>query len=188
VRAPNLYRSLRCFCLAGFSLLADDVANGAELPFAFEEHASRGRASLYEYRPLVRSYVDARAERMAALADARLALVTTAALHVRGAPPFTGGHQGFRAIAGDTPLANIMLSHSSIGFDRSDVQRDLNVAFPLDRARELVAAGEIGSLASTHYAFLGAQRSYDGILQESGPAVARALRDDGVDAVLLTGV
>src|SRR5215210_78942 len=74
VRAPNLYRSLRGFCLAGFSLLADDVANGAELPFAFEEHASRGRASLYEYRPLVRSYVAARAERMAALADARLAL------------------------------------------------------------------------------------------------------------------
>src|SRR5215211_985328 len=72
------------------------------------------------------------------LADARLALVTTAALHVRGAAPFTGGHQGYRAIPADTPLANILLSHSSIGFDRSDVQRDLNVAFPLDRLRELV--------------------------------------------------
>jgi len=74
VRAPHLYRSLRCFCLAGFSLLARDVAAGAELPFAFEEHSSRGRASLYEYRPLVRSYVDARAERLGALADARIAL------------------------------------------------------------------------------------------------------------------
>ncbi len=122
------------------------------------------------------------------LADARLALVTTAGLHVRGAAPFTGGHQGYRAIPGDTPLANIMLSHTSIGFDRSDVQRDLNVAFPLDRLRELAAAGELGSLASTHYAFLGAQRSYDGILTESGPAVARALKADGVEAVFLTGV
>ena len=74
VRAPHLYRSLRCFCLAGFSLLSRDVAEGAELPFAFEEHASRGQASLYEYRPLVRSYVDARAERLGALADTRLAL------------------------------------------------------------------------------------------------------------------
>src|SRR5215210_7343311 len=74
MRAPNLYRSLRCFCLAGFSLLAGDSAGGDELPFAFEEHASRGRASLYEYRPLVRSYVDARAERLAGLADAELAL------------------------------------------------------------------------------------------------------------------
>ena len=36
VRAPHLYRSLRLFCLAGFSLLADDVAGGDELPFTFE--------------------------------------------------------------------------------------------------------------------------------------------------------
>ncbi len=74
VRAPHLYRSLRCFCLAGFSLLAGDVEDGAELPFAFEEHAARGRPPLYEYRPLVRSYVDSRAERLGALADARIAL------------------------------------------------------------------------------------------------------------------
>ena len=74
VRAPHLYRSLRCFCLAGFSLLAGDVEAGAEIPFAFEEHAARGHASLYEYKPLVRSFVDARAERLGVLADARIAL------------------------------------------------------------------------------------------------------------------
>jgi hypothetical protein len=74
VRAPHLYRSLRCFCLAGFSLLAGDVERGDEIPFAFEEHAARGRSSLYEYRPLVRSYVDARAERLASLADARIVI------------------------------------------------------------------------------------------------------------------
>src|ERR671937_36295 len=74
VRAPHLYRALRCFCLAGFSLLAGDVARGEEVPFAFEEHAGRGRSSLYEYRLLVRSYVDARTERLAALADTRIAL------------------------------------------------------------------------------------------------------------------
>src|SRR5919201_99580 len=75
VRAPHLYRSLRSFCLAGFSVLAADVEAGDEIPFAFEEHgAGRGRASLYEYRPLVRSYVDARAERLGQLADARIAL------------------------------------------------------------------------------------------------------------------
>jgi hypothetical protein len=74
VRAPHLYRSLRCFCLAGFSLLANDIERGAEVPFAFEEHAARGRASLYEYRPLVRSFVDVRTKRLAALADTRIAL------------------------------------------------------------------------------------------------------------------
>ena len=74
MRAPHLYRCLRCFCLAGFSLLAKDVEEGAEVPFAFEEHPARGQASLYEYRPLVRSFVDARARRLAELADARIAL------------------------------------------------------------------------------------------------------------------
>jgi hypothetical protein len=73
VRAPNLYASLRCFCLAGFSLLTADVERGDELPFAFEEHAGN-QASLYEYKPLVRSYVDARAERLSRLADAAIAL------------------------------------------------------------------------------------------------------------------
>jgi hypothetical protein len=74
VRAPHLYRSLRCFCLAGFSLLASDVEHGAEVPFAFEEHPARGRASLYEYRPLVRSFVETRLRQIADLADTRIAL------------------------------------------------------------------------------------------------------------------
>jgi hypothetical protein len=74
VRAPHLYRSLRCFCLAGFSLLAKDVEQGAEVPFAFEEHPARGSASLYEYRPLIRSFLDARVRRLAELADSRIAL------------------------------------------------------------------------------------------------------------------
>ena len=74
VRAPNLHQALRGFCLGGFRLLSADVEEGAEIPFAFEEHASRGRPSLYEYRPLVKDYVDARARRLRQLPDAVLAL------------------------------------------------------------------------------------------------------------------
>ena len=70
VRAPHLYYSLRCFCLAAFSLLQADVEAGDDIPFAFEEHAG----GLCEYRPLLRSYVQARAHRLGALADARIAL------------------------------------------------------------------------------------------------------------------
>jgi hypothetical protein len=99
VRAPHLYRSLRCFCLAGFSLLADDVAGGDELPFAFEEHTSRGPSSLYEYRPLVRSYVEARGERLSALADARLAIEDLG--REPAAAIYAAAHSGQ---AGDQPL------------------------------------------------------------------------------------
>lgn len=74
LRAPHLHRSLRCFCLGAFALLTREVEEGCEIPFAFEEHPSRRGATLYEYRPLVRGYVEARAEALARLEDGRIAL------------------------------------------------------------------------------------------------------------------
>jgi len=122
------------------------------------------------------------------LAESRLALVTTAGIHLRGDPPFTGGDQSFRAIPTATPSTEIVQSHASIGFDRTAFQRDINVVFPVDRVRELVADDVIGSLASTYYSFMGAQRPpYDTLLYDSGPEVARRLRADGVEVVFLTG-
>ena len=74
MKAPSLYESLRRFCLGAFSVFAADLESGADLPFAFEEHGSYGRPTLYEYRPLVRGFVEARAGRLAAREDARMAL------------------------------------------------------------------------------------------------------------------
>jgi hypothetical protein len=126
VRAPHLYRSLRCFCLAGFSLLSHDVENGAELQFAFEEHASGGPASLYEYRPLVRSYVDARGERLAALADARLAVEDLR--REPAAAIYAAAHSGKD---GDAPLLRTILlplladvAEACGGFDWNDTAFD----------------------------------------------------------------
>ena len=73
MRAPQLYHSLRLFALASFALLSQDVEGGAEIPFAFEQHDG-GKRPLYEYRPLVRAYVEARAGRLAVLPDALAAL------------------------------------------------------------------------------------------------------------------
>jgi hypothetical protein len=69
IRAPHVHRSLRAFCLGAFALF-----HGEELPFAFEEHASLGRPALYEYRPLVRGFVESRADRLAQTVDARTAV------------------------------------------------------------------------------------------------------------------
>jgi hypothetical protein len=60
-RSPALHQALRGFCLGAFSVFDRELADGAQLPFAFEEHASLGRPALYEYRPLVREFVEARA-------------------------------------------------------------------------------------------------------------------------------
>jgi hypothetical protein len=69
LRAPHLYQSLRAFCLAAFS-----VERGAELPFAFEEYPTRQGPSLYEYRPLVRGFVDEQAPTLRRLPDTRNAI------------------------------------------------------------------------------------------------------------------
>ena len=74
VRAPHLHLTLRAFCLGAFVFLGRALEEGDELPFAFEEHVQRGGPALYEYRPLVRSFVESRASALAGREDARIAL------------------------------------------------------------------------------------------------------------------
>jgi hypothetical protein len=74
MRSPHLYDTLRRFCLGAFAAFHKDLETGADLPFAFEEHGSYGRPTLYEYRPLVRGFIEARAERLFARDDVRQAV------------------------------------------------------------------------------------------------------------------
>ena len=120
------------------------------------------------------------------LSACRLAIVTTAGLHRRGDAPFRPAEQTYRVIAADTPAADIIQSHTSIGFDRVPIMQDLNVSFPIDRLRELVARGGLGGLGANSYSFMGALRDTVRIEGETGPDVARRLREDGTDAVLIT--
>ncbi|HET7572469.1 MAG TPA: hypothetical protein VFJ77_07360 [Gaiellaceae bacterium] len=71
MRSPHLHDTLRRFCLGAFAVFVRDLEDGADLPFAFEEHGSYGRPTLYEYRPLVRGFVEARADRLYDRLDVR---------------------------------------------------------------------------------------------------------------------
>ncbi|MFN8523595.1 MAG: glycine/sarcosine/betaine reductase selenoprotein B family protein [Chloroflexota bacterium] len=125
------------------------------------------------------------------LATSRLALVTTAGLHHRDDAPFRPGVKGgdptYRVIETDRGSGDLLTSHPSIGFDRTGMQADVNVAFPLDRLVELSQRGFVGSVATRHYSFIGAIQDVGPIQRETGPEVARQLVAQGVDAVLLTG-
>ena len=74
VRAPHLHSALRGFCLGAFAFYGREVEQGAEITFVFEEHGSRDRPTLYEYRPLVRSFVEARGGRLLGRGDTAIAL------------------------------------------------------------------------------------------------------------------
>jgi hypothetical protein len=69
VRAPHLHDVLRAFCLAAFAKLGPEVEHGGEIPFVVEESSG-----FYEYRPLVRDHILARAFWLAQLEDARIAI------------------------------------------------------------------------------------------------------------------
>ncbi|NKB71309.1 MAG: selenoprotein B glycine/betaine/sarcosine/D-proline reductase [Candidatus Latescibacteria bacterium] len=117
----------------------------------------------------------------------RLAVITTAGLSRRGDQPFALYGSEYRVIPGDTDGADLVMSHSSVNFDRSGFQQDLNVVFPIDRCRELVAEGKLGSTADYHYAFMGAALN-PADYESSARQVARLLQRDQVDAVLLCPV
>jgi D-proline reductase (dithiol) PrdB len=124
-----------------------------------------------------------------ALPMRRVVIVTTAGVHVRGDRPFGGGAAGmdYRVIPGSVEAGELVMSHTSVNFDRSGFQQDWNVAFPLDRLHELARDGQVGSVADFHYSFMGAVSpvtSYEPKARE----LAALLKRDRVDAVLLSPV
>ena len=86
--------------------------------------------------------------RIKPLAERRVAIISTAGLHKRGDRPFRPGDGSYRVIPAETPANALVMSHISVNFDRTGFQQDLNVVFPIDRLRELVADGTVGSMAS----------------------------------------
>ena len=130
------------------------------------------------------------------LREARIALVTTAGVNVRGVdPPFDyareqvhpdWGDPTYRVIPHDVRQVDIETGHLHI--NNEDLDRDINVALPITRMLELEAAGEIGSLAQRNYSFMGYQPDTTEWREKYAPEVAALMKSDAVDGVILTPV
>ncbi|MEE2777146.1 MAG: glycine/sarcosine/betaine reductase selenoprotein B family protein [Acidobacteriota bacterium] len=120
------------------------------------------------------------------LAEATVALVTSAGLQREGDKIWSGGDESFRVFASDE--RDLTFSQMSNNFDRSGIAADFNVAYPIDRLEELAAEGTIGAVAPRHLSFMGALQTVSTIISDTGIAAAKQLRDDGVDIVVLTPV
>ncbi len=120
------------------------------------------------------------------LKERRVSIITTAGLHRHQDQPFVPGRGEFRTIPDETEIAELITSHVSTNFDRTGLLQDINTVFPIDRLRELVADGTVGSVAADHYAFMGATPPT--AHAELAKGLASDMKRDGVDAVLLAGV
>ena len=120
------------------------------------------------------------------LSECRIAILTSAALMHRSDLPFPAGTAEFRKLPSSLAPADILMSHISINFDRVGFQRDINIAYPIDRLRELAADGTIGAVADTHYSVMGSTDPTT--MSETADGIVGLLKQQEVDAVLLCPV
>ena len=121
------------------------------------------------------------------LNERRVAIISTAGLHPAAQENFDLRDTGYRVIPGSYNASELVMSHSSVNFDRTGFQQDINIVFPIDRLRELAAAGEIGSIANYHYSFMGA--GWEPLeIEETCKKLAGLLEGDQVNAALLVPV
>src|SRR5437667_12365308 len=110
------------------------------------------------------------------LSECTLAVVTSAGLHRRGDEPFGREDPSYRVIPSSLGAADVLQSHSSLAFDKTAFIRDINVVFPLDRVRELVAEGRVRGLGPNHYSFMGALPDVGRVRSAPGAVGAVPLR------------
>lgn len=119
------------------------------------------------------------------LKDMTVALVTAAGVHEKTDKRFDlAGDFTFRLVKDTTPSSELMVTHG--GYDNSDVNKDVNCMFPIDRLHELQKDGVIKAVAPVHIGFMGGGGDQEKFRNETGPKIAEILKEEGVDAVLMT--
>jgi len=129
------------------------------------------------------------------LGEARVALVSTAALALNDDEPFDQegerrnpwwGDPSFRVLPRSTGTGGAKSWHMHV--DTSVPDEDLDSVMPLTRLAELEAEGFVGSSAPSHYSFMGYILKPKELLETSTPAMIERLKQEEVDAVLLVPV
>jgi hypothetical protein len=190
VRSPTLRAALHSFCLGAFFELGRELEGGAEVPIAFEEHVAPGRPTLYEYRPLVGAFVEARADRLGQREDARDAL--EALRDEPAAAIFARAHAGQRVGEDEALRRTILLpmlvatAEACGGFDWDDAGFDRAYA-GLERSlygdsRSYVAVAPLVGLTAGEPIDLGrglrVRPAADGELTDHWPESRRLLPPD----------
>lgn len=124
------------------------------------------------------------------LAQAKLALITTAGIHHPYQTPFdmddSNGDPSYRELDAATLFDDFVITHDY--YDHSDADKDPNIILPLERLKELVEEKILGSIAATHYSFMGHIDGphIDTLINRTAVEIAHKLRAEKVDIALLT--
>lgn len=123
------------------------------------------------------------------LSEMTVMIVSTAGAHLVSQDAFdTSGDATYRVIPGDAQTAEFTVTHGAPVHDYNweEPRKDVNTIFPLDRLREMAAAGQIGGLAEKHISMMGYALRLNEINAVTAPAIAKEVDRSRADAVLLT--
>ena len=183
--------------------LADSADDGAV--DRLSDHVVRWQARAYQGAAANWIYDEGPFTRMdRSVATARVGLLTSSGHFVAGQDPQPFGlremsqpeaaarvgeflrlEPELSAIPFDTPLDRLRVRHP--GYDIRPSQVDANVSLPIDRFRELAAAGHVGSLPADAYSFVGAC-AQTRLLRHAGPRWVDRIAAQSIDAMVLVPV
>ncbi len=127
------------------------------------------------------------------ISEATFTLMTSAGISMKSDPPFdmegekaepAWGDPSYRQIPKTATENDIEVNHLHV--NTAFIKQDINVMLPLARFQEFEQEGLIGKLAPTCYSYYGYQMDPTALLTETMPQVTERMRQENVEAVLLT--
>ena len=122
------------------------------------------------------------------LSECMVTVVSTGGIHLKSGQAYDvanpHGDWSFREIPTDTDISDLAITHTH--YNHVEADRDINCMFPLDRLRELRDLGVIGGIAPKAYSIMGFVPDAVHLVEETAPELARRVRSEGADLVVMT--
>ncbi|MBA3646761.1 MAG: hypothetical protein H0W63_11370 [Gemmatimonadaceae bacterium] len=120
------------------------------------------------------------------LSECRVTFISTSGVQPKGTLPFDTVHPvgdyTFRRVPSDSRIEDLEIHQ--LKYPTAGADRDLNVIFPIERLRELVADGVIGGLTENFYTFIGYNMDPERLESTLAEDIAAAVSAEGADIAL----
>lgn len=121
------------------------------------------------------------------LSESRLTFISTAGVQPKNTMPFDTVHPvgdySFRRVPSDSKTSDLEIHQ--LKYPTFGANRDLNVIFPIERLRELVAEKFIGGLTESFFSFIGYNMDAERLENTLAKDIAKAVEAEKPDVVLL---
>jgi len=136
------------------------------------------------------------------LSESRVAMVSLAGVYRKGQKPFSTspgiipahlramrfkdrGDWSFREVPLEADSTELLIAHAY--YDHGEANEDINCVFPMIRLVELEVEGFIGECANMHYSLMGYVPEVQLILDTVTAEIIPRLKDQEVEAVVISG-